>query len=53
MKSHLVLKELLTLVKVFSDDFKTIYCLLVQSSVAVRLSLRHFLVKFGNNRLQW
>ena len=36
----------------FSDVFKTFYFLLMPSSVAVRLSLRHILVKFSDNRLR-
>ena len=38
---------------VFPDVFKTIYCQLMPSSVAVQLSLRHILVKFSDNRLLW
>ena len=42
-----------TSLRFFPDVLKTIYCQLMPSSVAVavRLSLRHVLVKFGDNQL--
>ena len=37
----------------FFDCFKTIYCYLMPSLVAVYLTSRHVLVKFDNSRLLW
>ena len=40
-----------TPLRIVSYVLKTIFCQLISSLVAVCLSLRHILVKFGDNRL--